>query len=372
MTWLTWRQFRAQAITAVAALALFVILLAVTESHMSSLYDASGLTGCHGGTCAGPANAFLNQLASGRGVPFLPTGANAYVILYFLSVVVILVAPAIVGMFWGAPLIARELETGTFRLAWSQSITRTRWLTVKLALLGVAAMVVTEAFSLLQAWWAAPIGKAVGLGGSASIFTEGRYGSFVFPTHGITPLGYAAFAFALGVTTGLLIRRPIPAMAVTVAIFGVVQFVMPLWIRPHLVPSSRTIATIKAAGANVYGLGHVVNAAGQSVSTVMAGSAGAVPGQPGAWILSSGFVNAAGQSVSTVPRACESAIQAVQGPRNPVRLDNCLTSHGIRVTESYQPLSHYWPLQLTETGLFLALALALAGFCFWRLGRRRT
>jgi ABC-type transport system involved in multi-copper enzyme maturation permease subunit len=362
MTWLTWRQFRAQAITAVAALALFVILLAFTKSHMSSLYDASGLTSCHGGTCTGLANTFLNQLASGRGVPFLPTGANAYVILYFLSVVVILVAPAIVGMFWGAPLIARELETGTCRLAWSQSITRTRWLTVKLALLGVAAMVVTEAFSLLQAWWAAPIGKAVGLGGSASIFTEGRYGLFVFPTHGITPLGYAAFAFALGVTTGLLIRRPIPAMAVTLAIFGVVQFVMPLWIRPHLVPSSRTIATIKAAGANVYVLSH----------STMAGSAGAVPGQPGAWILSSGFVNAAGQSVSTVPRVCESAIQAVQGPRNPVRLDDCLTSHGIRVTESYQPLSHYWPLQLTETGLSLALALALAGFCFWRLGRRRT
>jgi ABC-type transport system involved in multi-copper enzyme maturation permease subunit len=374
MTWLTWRQFRAQAITAVAALALFAILLAVTKSHMSSLYEASGLTGCHGGTCTGPANTFLNQLASGRGVPFLPTGANAYVILYFLSVVVILVAPAIVGMFWGAPLIARELETGTCRLAWSQSITRTRWLTVKLALLGVAAMVVTEAFSLLQAWWAAPIGKAVGLGGSASIFTEGRYGLFVFPTHGITPLGYAVFAFALGVTTGLLIRRPIPAMAVTLAIFGVVQFVIPLWIRPHLVPSSRTIATIKAAGANVYALGRVTMAgsAGAVSHFTMAGSAGAVPGQPGAWILSSGFADTAGRSVSTVPRACESAIQAVQGPRNPVRLNNCLTSHGIRVTESYQPLSHYWPLQWAETGLFLALALALAGFCFWRLGRRRT
>ena len=362
MTWLTWRQFRAQAITAVAALALFVILLAVTKSHMSSLYDASGLTSCHGGTCTGSANTFLNQLASGRGVPFLPTGANAYVILYFLSVVVILVAPAIAGMFWGAPLIARELETGTCRLAWSQSITRTRWLTVKLVLIGVAAMVVTEAFSLLQAWWAAPIGKAVGLGGSASIFTEGRYGLFVFPTHGIAPLGYAAFAFALGVAAGLLIRRPIPAMAVTLVIFGVVQFVTPLWIRPHLVPASRTIATIKAAGANVYVLDHFT----------MTGSAGAVPGQPGAWILASGFVNAAGQSVSTVPKSCESAIQAVQGPHEPGRLDNCLASHGIRVTESYQPLSHYWPLQWAETGLFLALALALAGFCFWRLDRRRT
>ena len=172
-------------------------------------------------------------------------------ILYFLSVLVILVAPAIIGIFWGAPLIARELETGTCRLAWNQSITRTRWLAVKLTLIGVAAMAVTEALSLLQGWWAAPIGKAVGLGGSASIMSEGRFGSFVFPTHGITPLGYAAFGFALGVTAGLLIRRAIPAMAVTLAIFAAVQVATPLWIRPHLIPPNRTIATIEAAQANV-------------------------------------------------------------------------------------------------------------------------
>jgi hypothetical protein len=360
MTWLTWRQFRAQAITAVAALALFAILLAVTESHMASLYDASGLTGCHGGTCAGLATQFLQNLTSGRSFPLLPEGSNLYVILYFLSVLVILVAPAIIGIFWGAPLIARELETGTCRLAWNQSITRTRWLTVKLTLIGVAAMAVTEALSLIQAWWAAPIGKAVGLGGSASILTEGRFGPFVFPTHGITPLGYAAFGFALGVTAGLLIRRTLPAMAVTLAIFAAVQLVTPLWIRPHVLPSSRTIATIAAAQANVY------PASGSTIAVTGA----TVPGHPGAWITSSGAVNAAGQPVSTIPAACESAIPGGLGPGGSPALDNCLASHGIRVVVSYQPVSRYWPLQFAETGLFLALALALAGLCFWRLGRR--
>jgi ABC-type transport system involved in multi-copper enzyme maturation permease subunit len=362
MIWLTWRQFRAQAITAVAALALFAILLAVTESHMAGLYDASGLTSCHGGTCAGLATQFLQDLTSGKSVPLLPDGTNEYVILYFLSILVILVAPAILGIFWGAPLIARELETGTHRLAWNQSITRTRWLTVKLTLVGVAAMAVTEAFSLIQAWWAAPIGKAVGLGGSASILTEGRFGSFVFPTHGITPLGYAAFAFALGVTVGLLIRRPIPAMAVTLAIFAVVQLVTPLWIRPHLLPSSRTTATLQAAGVNAF-------PASGSTFTVTATN---VPGQPGAWITSSGAVNAAGQPVSTIPAACESAASSVSGAGGSPTLDNCLASHGIRAAVSYQPASNYWPLQLAETGLFLALALALAWYCFWRLNRRLT
>ena len=150
MMWLTWRQFRAQAITAAAALAAFAIVLVLTESRMASMYDSSGLLTCHGGACSGLATTFLVQLSSGQGVSFIPFGANVYVIVYFLSVLVILVAPAITGIFWGAPLIARELETGTFRLTWNQSITRTRWLTVKLALIGVAAMAVTEAFSLVR------------------------------------------------------------------------------------------------------------------------------------------------------------------------------------------------------------------------------
>jgi ABC-type transport system involved in multi-copper enzyme maturation permease subunit len=358
MTWLTWRQFRAQAATAVAALAAFAILLAVTESHMASLYSSSGIAGCHGGTCAGLASQFLQSLTSGQSFPLLPGGSNEYVILYFLSVLVILIAPAITGMFWGAPLVARELETGTCRLAWNQSVTRARWLTIKLAMIAIAAMAVTEAFSLLQAWWAAPIGKAVGFGGSASILTEGRFGWFVFPTHGITPLGYAAFAFALGVSAGVLIRRPIPAMAVTVAIFAVVQFATPVLIRPNLLPSSHATAAIESADVYVVG------------NATMTATASAVPGQPGAWIISSGFVNAAGQPVSTVPAACESAVQGVQGPGGSPALDNCLASHGIRVAESYQPVSHYWSLQWAETGMFLALALALAWYCFWRLGRR--
>jgi hypothetical protein len=360
MIWLTWRQFRAQAISAVAALAAFALLLAVTESHISSLYAASGIAGCHGGTCAGLASQFLVNLTSGQGVPLLPDGTNEYVILYFLSVLVILIAPAIIGIFWGAPLIARELESGTCRLAWNQSITRTRWLAVKLALTGVAAMAVTEAFSLIQAWWAAPIGKAVGLGGSASIITEGRFGWFVFPTHGITPLGYAAFAFALGVTAGLLIRRPIPAMAVTLAIFAAVQFVTPVWVRPNLLPSSRTIATIDAAQANAILTGHAR----------VAVTATTVPGQPGAWITASGAVNAAGQPVNAIPAACMPAMPSPSGPGGPPALGNCLANHGMRVAVSYQPASSYWPLQWAETGMFLALALALAWYCFWRLNRR--
>ena len=295
MIWLTWRQFRAQAITAAAALAAFAILLAAAEPSLSGVYRSSGFASCHGAACAGLASTFINDLSSGGGIAGVPGSAD--MILYLLSVVVILIAPAIIGIFWGAPLIARELETGTFRLAWNQSVTRTRWLAVKLALIGVAAMAVTEAFSLIQAWWAAPIGRAVGLGGSGSIFSETRFGVFVFPTHGITPLGYAAFAFALGVTVGLLVRRAVPAMAITLAIFAAALLITPL-IRPNLFPTSRTVATIAAAGANVT----------LKANPRLAFTATVVPGQPGAWIISSEGVNAAGQPVSTIPAACEPAV----------------------------------------------------------------
>ena len=370
MIWLTWHQFRAQAATAVAALAAFAALLAVTRPHMVSLYAASGITGCHGGTCGGLAGTFLNQLASAT--PFngrnsfdpLPAGTDLYPIVYQLGVLLILAAPAIIGIFWGAPLIARELETGTAALAWNQSITRTRWLTVKLTLAGVAAMAVTEALSLMQAWWAAPIGRAVGLGGSASVFSGSRFSPLVFATHGITPLGYAAFGFVLGVTAGVLVRRAVPAMAVTLAIFAAVQFAMPLWVRPHLIPPSQMTATTQATQATLNGF------RGGTALT-----ASIVPGQPGAWIISSGGVNAAGQPVSMLPAPCVPRA-ATPAPRTASvfesGLQHCMDSLGIREVVTYQPASRYWPIQGIETAIFLALALAMAGYCFWRLGRRTS
>ena len=341
MIWLTWRQFRVQALTAAAALAAFAILLAATGPHLASLYAASAITSCHGGSCVTAPVAFLNRLQA----------TSPFPVVYLLGIGLVLAAPAILGIFWGAPLIARELETRTFTLTWNQSITRTRWLVVKLALTGLAAMAVTEALSLMYAWWADPIGKATGLGASTSVFSGGRFSSLIFATHGITPLGYAAFAFALGTAAGALIRRTVPAMALTLAIFAAAQIAMPLGVRPHLIPPDRTIATIESVDLDF----------GSLTATV-------VPGRPGAWILSSGTINAAGQPVTNLPAACQAAFSGAKysspGP--------CLESRGIREAITYEPASRYWPLQWIETGIFLALALALAGFCFWWLGRRRT
>jgi hypothetical protein len=226
MIWMTWRQSRAQAVTAIAALAAFALLLAVTGPHLAGLYRASGISACHGARCGLLASGFLNRLA----------GVDP--VVYTLGIAAIVGVPAVIGIFWGAPLIARELETGTFRLAWTQSITRTRWLAAKLALTGAAAMAVAQGLSLMFGWWAAPIGQAARLAVSSTFpLGMGPFSLLAFDAHGLAPLGYAAFAFALGVASGVVLRRTIPAMAITLAIFAAIQVVMPLGIRPAFLPA---------------------------------------------------------------------------------------------------------------------------------------
>jgi hypothetical protein len=350
-------QFRIQAIVAAVTLAAFAVLLAATGPQLASMAAADGLDGCHGSGCLSPASYFTGSLVR-----------SPYGVLFLLSTGLILLVPAVIGLFWGAPLIARELETGTAALAWNQSVTRTRWLAVKLAVGGLTAMALTEAFSLMQTWWAAPISQAVADGSGAGV-AQSRFSQLNFPTHGIAPLGYAAFAFALGVTAGALIRRTIPAMAVTLAIFAALQVAMPLWVRPNLVPPDHVVIPVSLAS------GPSQTGPGGDKFTLYALT---VPGQPGAWLLSSGPVTAAGQATSTTPAACESVGTGPgAGPQGnafgpgqgPAAFVACLASHGIREAVTYQPASRYWRFQWTETASYLLLALALIGYCFRRLRR---
>src|SRR5580693_7665757 len=354
-------QFRIQAIIAAVTLAAFAILLAATGPHLAGIYAADGLDSCQGSGCLSPATYFTGSLVS-----------SPYEVLFLLSTGIILLAPAVIGLFWGAPLIGRELETGTAALAWNQSVTRTRWLAVKLAIGGLTAMAVTEALSLIQTWWAVPISQAVADGSGAGV-AQSRFSQLNFATHGITPLGYAAFAFALGVTAGALIRRTVPAMAVTLAIFAALQVAMPLWVRPNLAPPDHVAIPVTSQG----NAGPSQTGPGGDTFTLYALN---IPGQPGAWLLSSGPVNAAGRATSTTPVACTSVGNTGQSAgaqgnafppgQGPAAFVDCLGRRGIREAITYQPASRYWPFQWTETAIYLALALALTWYCFRRLNHR--
>jgi hypothetical protein len=346
MIWLTWRQFRAQTIAASAALAALAVVLLITGPHLAHLYATSGIATCHAHSdCANLTNTFINELKAGA----------VYEALFYLGIGVLFIAPALIGVFWGAPLVTREVEAGTFRLAWNQSVTRTRWLAIKLGLVGLAAMATAGLFSLMVTWWASPIDRVIGNAGPNAAIGLSRFDPLMFGARGITPIGYAAFAFALGVTAGVFIRRTLPAMAATLAAFAAIQIAWPQLIRPHLIAPVRTASALNVGNLN----GLMIS--NNNTMTVL----GAVT-KPGAWVLSNQTITPAGNVFTGPPTpACLSNTRSFQA---------CQASVGrlhLRQLLTYQPASRYWAFQWYETGIFLALAIGLAGVCFWWLRRRR-
>jgi hypothetical protein len=344
MIWLTWRQFRWQAITAAAALGAVAILLAATGPHMAALFSTAGLNSC-ATSCSKQTSNFLDSVAG------LDTG------LFEAAIAVMYLVPALIGIFWGAPLIAREFETGTHRLAWNQSVGRTRWTAVKLGLIGAAAVATAGLLSLMIGWWASPIDHAMALGNQFGMGNHfPRLSPLVFAARGVAPLGYAAFAFALGVTAGVLIRKTLPAMAVTLAVFAAVQFLMPTVVRPHLIPPVQVTAPFNANDNNELMIG------GPGGAMTVVGNFS----RPGAWILSNNTITRSGK-VFTGP-----ATAACTGNGSPQDCINWLNSLHLRQQVSYQPASRFWPLQWIETGIYLVLAAGLALVCTWQVRRRRA
>jgi hypothetical protein len=331
-----WLRFRTQAAVGAGVLAVAAIALAVTGLQLAHSYDAAVALCKQQGNCA-------EMLNSGALNSFPSQGdLNAANSLNALGLVV----PALIGMFWGAPLAAREFETGTFRLVWTQGVTRTHWLAAKLAIAGLAAIAAGELFSLMVEWWSRPIHKAQMAGGLASGISHS----------GITPIGYAAFGFALGVTCGFFIRRTLPAMAVTLAVYAAVMIAFPVWVRPHLIPPVQATSAFTPASAMN------MNMTGGNNNPALLLQTAQRPSMPGAWVLSSQVVTQAGRPVNSVPaKACADNPSAAQSQA----CSTYIESLHLRQTVTYQPASRYWDFQWIETGIYLALALILAGFCFW-------
>jgi ABC-2 family transporter protein len=343
MIWLTWRQLRAAAAMLFAALAALAAVLALTGPGLAGDY-ATGIAACttQSGGCAG----FVQRFFHDHQTPFLAVTA------------VVLLLPALIGLFWGAPLITRELEAGTHRLVWNQSIPRTRWLAVKLTLTGLAAMTAAGLGSLAVTWWSSPIDKtaAPNFPGMAPLLFDAR---------GIIPIAYAAFAFALGVTVGMLVRRTVPAMAITLAVFLAVQIAMPLLVRPHLLPPTRSTIEITAANVEDFLFGRPTSGGGGVAARVTVKG----PSDTDAWVLSSQTVDASGHAVDSIPVSTSSG-PCAPSQRGPAPCLAEIKRLGYRQQLTYQPSSRFWPFQWYETGIYTAVTLGLAGCCFWWIRRR--
>lgn len=343
MIWLTWRQFRAQALTAVGVLGVAAICFLITGLQMHHAYTAD-LAACT------PRNDCGDVLG-----PF----GQSYGTAFDLTQLLVLATPGLIGIFWGAPLIGHELETGTDQLAWNQSVTRTRWLAVKLAGVGIASIATAAVLSYLLTWWAGPLDHING----------SRFAAATFSSRDIVPLAYAAFAFALGTTAGLLLRRTVPAMAVTLAVFVGIQILVPAIIRPNLLPSTTVTFPVDQATVSQSG---AIGTRGSGNEIYITG----LPVPQGAWVLSTPPVEDSSGQVVTSYSHPHCFINR-PGPVSKAGLDvdktaACLARYDLHQSVTYQPARYYWPLQWYETGIFLALAAALSGTCFWWIRRRRN
>jgi hypothetical protein len=324
MSWLTWRQSRVQFLSAIVALVIIALAYGLTASSLNHLYALYGTR---------PAE-FLTQVKTG-----------GYPVLYLAGCAVMYLTPLVIGAFWGAPLIARELETGTHRLVWNQSVPRTRWLLAKLAIGGGAAMAFAGITGLLLSWWAGPIDRAGGLPVGTSQLS--RFEPIVFGTRGIVPIGAAALAFMIGVCAGLLLRRVIPAMAVTLALMTGLLVAMPLAVSPHLITPAQYTRPVTAnlTTMTMSGNGEINDP---------------VTDMPGAWILTDQIITRTG-AVFTLPDvpACATGTQA--------QCDAWLATQPLRQHVVYQPASRYWTFQALETLIWLAIAVGLAGLSLRRI-----
>ena len=306
MTWLAWRQLRAQVAVVVAALVVVVAALVATRPHLVDVYGPSG-----GGELTG-----------------------LYVWLRLLGTVLIGL-PAAIGAFWGAPMIAGELEAHTHRLAWTQSITRDRWLAVKLALTAAVSVAVVGIFAAVFTWWSAPIDATA----------ASRISPANFAQRGFIPIGYTIFALTAGVLIGAVARRTLPAMAATLLAFLVVRLAIQKLVRAHLV-SWTTIRT------DPFG-----------------------PGPRDAWALSTRTVDAAGHPVSG--QDLESHLIAAchitrATPDVDQALATCAHQMGIHNLTRAIPSSSFWQLQAYELVIFLGVAAAIVAATFWWIRHRTT
>lgn len=229
--------------------------------------------------------------------------------------------PALVGMFLGAPLVAGELEHRTYRFAWTQDVARSRWLGSRLVFLGACSVLFGAAFAAAYAWWYAP-----------ALETEGWFATFDFGL--VSFPATCLFGFVLGAAAGALTRRTLAGMAVTLGAYLPLFVVVKNWVRPHY------------------------------LEPVLAPS-------PGAGSLTAGqpvFVDSGGAVHSTADAYARAGLRE---PRfwstDSVK---AMADKGFFERYPIQPADRFWPFQLVEAGLFLALAAACVAVTFWCVTRR--
>ena len=317
---------------------MLAIVIISTGVHLAQVNDAFLASCAATGDCSPSAN---------------PIFQDDFSLHVFLPLIV-LVTPAVIGLFLGAPLVASELETGTFRLAWTQSVTRRRWLAVKLGLVGLLAVAIGGLETWMVDWWQGPFDAA----------NQNQFDPLNFGFHGVAPIGYTAFAFALGVTAGVLLQRTVAAMGVTLAGFVVARFAVTTWIRPILAAPLQESLSFSTRRP-------VISPQGSTFSLIPP-----LVHLPNAWVYTTAVVDNSGRALTSqgLQQACPSLGQVLTAPPGtpPTAVHECIDSLAatFHTLVTYQPADRFWPFQWAELGIFLAAGLALCAVAYWWLRRQ--
>jgi hypothetical protein len=337
MIWLTWRQHRAQAVVGailLTGLTTTLIVIGTMARHVARQY---GLPDCGGGDCS----AAFSKLH--KHFHWLPPVTATLVAL-----------PLLAGMFWAAPLLSREYEAGTHRVAWTQSVSPLRWITTKIVVICSVATLAALVLGLVTAWALAPLTPAFGT----------RYNSTWFDIQGVVPAAVMLFALTVGVASSAMLRRTIPAMAIALVLFAAARFPVHL-IRSHLAPTAvRTVS---------YPLADLLPNIDSDHAVERGSGANADD-----WILSTARFDANGREIGNLNNR---GVLINYCPTLPPRADvtradqqACLPLlrglSGREVTR-YQPASQFWRIQATEALAFAALGAVLAGLGVLAVTRRR-
>ena len=313
MAWLTWRQHRLEGTIAAAALALVGLLLLLTGLRAYSAFDAAGL-----GTCLSDGSHHC-VLAVDQ---FQERFASFDVLSGWLNLL-----PGLIGVLLAAPLVL-DLDQGTYRLVWTQGISRGRWLWTQLGLLTVSAVVAGLAISALFTWWRRPFDRI-----------EGRMSPSVFDFQGIVPVAYVLFAIAVALAIGVATRRTAASLAGGFVVYVVVRLSVQQWVRPHYVSPLRVTWTPR--GREPAEVSH-------------------------AWKLSGAIVGRDGHRVADP----DALFRACGFNPSPAEATRCFREHGVFNTALYQPADRFWLFQAIEFILFVGIAAALAGGVVWWIRRR--
>ena len=332
MAWVTWRQHRVALGGLVAALGALAVYVRTIGLHLHHAYAAA--TACH------PAS----SLACGDLVSRFNGMGKVLWFGYMLQAV-----PALIGAFAGAPVLARELEIGTFRYAWTQGFGRLRWTLAKLVALAVVVAAAAGAISVLISWYYQPYFAA---GNQALSLTEwSPLAAGVFDLHGIALAAWTLAAFATGALAGMLIRRVVPAIVATLAAYTALALATGLFLRQHYLTPLIT-RNLFNPPASAWLVSQWWTKGGKFA---FAGDrdAGGMPPPGNLFLLQRCPPPAAGA-----------------GKPSPGTLGQCLVQHGYTQLTSYQPASRFWPFQWIESGWLLALSLLLLGATLWLVRRR--